>query len=96
MFYTDYLNKNSKGNLYILKHYVYSVSNFRPLGLCQETNNWSNFRPLEKSNLKYFIEYVGHIGLRSLTDGHFECHLYYFNLLNKNNFPFKLVVTLSI
>ena len=23
----------------ILKHYVYSVSNFRPLGLYQETNN---------------------------------------------------------
>ena len=37
---TDYLNKNSKGNLFILKHYVHSVSNFRPLGLCQKTNNW--------------------------------------------------------
>ena len=36
---SDYLNKNSEGNLFILKHYVYSVSNFRPLGLCQETNN---------------------------------------------------------
>ena len=36
---TEYLNKNSKGNLITLKHYVYSVSNFRPLGLYQETNN---------------------------------------------------------
>ena len=35
----EYLNKNSKGNLITLKHYVYSVSNFRPLGLYQETNN---------------------------------------------------------
>ena len=37
--YFEYLNKNSKGNLITLKHYVYSVSNFRPLGLYQETNN---------------------------------------------------------
>ena len=37
---TEYLNKNSKGNLITLKHYVYSVSNFRPLCLYQETNNW--------------------------------------------------------
>ena len=29
---TDYLNKNSKGNLITLKQYVYSVSIFRPLG----------------------------------------------------------------
>ena len=36
---TEYLNKNSKGNLITLKHYVYSVSNFRLLGLYQETNN---------------------------------------------------------
>ena len=36
----DYLNKNSKGNLFILKHYLYSVFNFQSLGLCQETNNW--------------------------------------------------------
>ena len=42
MVYTEYLNKNSKGNLITLKHYVYSVSNFRPLGLYQETNNWIN------------------------------------------------------
>ena len=28
----DYINKNSKGNLFMLKLYVYS--NFRPLGLC--------------------------------------------------------------
>ena len=34
---TDYLNKNSKGNLFILKHYLYSVSNFWPLG--QEAEN---------------------------------------------------------
>ena len=27
--------------IFLLKHYVYSVSNFRPLGLCQETNNWN-------------------------------------------------------
>ena len=40
MIFTDYLNKNSKGNLFILKHYLYSVSNVRPLGLCQETNIW--------------------------------------------------------
>ena len=42
-FFTDYLNKKSKGNLIILKHFVYSVSNFWPLGHCQETNNWINF-----------------------------------------------------
>ena len=36
---TDYLTNNAKGNLITLKHYVYSVSKFRPLGLCQETNN---------------------------------------------------------
>ena len=29
----------------------------------------------KKSNLKCFIEYVGHIGLRSLTDGHLGRHL---------------------
>ena len=40
--FTDYLNKNSKGNLITLKHYAYSVSNFRPLDLCQETNNRIN------------------------------------------------------
>ena len=28
------------------------------------------------------IEYVGHIGLRSLTDGHFGRHLEYFKTLN--------------
>ena len=28
--------------IFLLKHYVYSVSNFRPLGLCQEANNWIN------------------------------------------------------
>ena len=28
------------------------------------------------------IEYVGHIGLRSLTDGHLGSHLEYFKLLN--------------
>ena len=28
------------------------------------------------------IEYVGHIGLRSLTDGHLGCHLEYFKTLN--------------
>ena len=28
--------------IFLLKLYVYSVSNFRPLGLCQETNNWIN------------------------------------------------------
>ena len=28
------------------------------------------------------IEYVGHIGLRSLTDGHLERHLEYFKTLN--------------
>ena len=39
---TEYLNKKSKGNLITLKHYAYSVSNFRPLGLSQETNNWIN------------------------------------------------------
>ena len=33
------LGKLSK---FFLKKYVYSVSNFRPLGLCQETNNWIN------------------------------------------------------
>ena len=40
---TDYLNKNANVNLFILNHYLYSVSfskNFRPLGLCQETNIW--------------------------------------------------------
>ena len=42
LFIPEYLNKNSKGNLITLKHYVYSVSNFRPLGLYQETNNWIN------------------------------------------------------
>ena len=41
LFYlTDYLNKNSNGNLFILIHYLHSVSNFRPLGLSQETNIW--------------------------------------------------------
>ena len=29
----------------------------------------------KKSNLKRFIDYVGHIGLRSLTDGHLGRHL---------------------
>ena len=28
------------------------------------------------------IEYVGHIGLRSLTDGHLGRHLEYFKMLN--------------
>ena len=28
------------------------------------------------------IEYVGHIGLRSLTDGHLGCHLEYCKMLN--------------
>ena len=34
------------------------------------------------------IEYVGQIGLRRLTDGHYGRHLYYFNLLNQNNVLF--------
>ena len=47
-----------------------------------ETNSCSNLiaciiQPLnihKKSNLKCFIEWVGHIGLRSLTNGHLGHH----------------------
>ena len=33
-----YIARHGKPNKVTLKHYVYSVSNFRPLGLYQETN----------------------------------------------------------
>ena len=42
LFYTGCLNKNSKGKLFVLKNYLYSVSNFWPIDLCQETNIWIN------------------------------------------------------
>ena len=35
-----------------------------------------------KSKKMFLIEYVGHIGLRSLTDGHIGRHLEYFKTLN--------------
>ena len=35
-----------------------------------------------KKNKMILIEYVGHIGIRSLTDGHLGRHLEYFKTLN--------------
>ena len=52
---TPYLNKNSKGNVFILKKHLYAVSNFRPFGLCQETNisqNKSRYLFLDKGQEK--------------------------------------------
>ena len=45
------------------------------LRLASETSMKSQYKML-------LIEYVGHIGLRSLTDGHLGRHLEYFKTLN--------------
>ena len=43
----------------------------------------------------FFIEYVGHIGLRILTDGHLGRHLEYFKTLRHSELIFKYNIGLK-